>query len=101
MFPGLAQWVKDPVPWAVVYVTDSAWGSDPALLWLGCRPAAVAPMRPLAWELPYAAGVALKSKRKKAKSLAGSADCGIHPKSPGMPLDTKTEVKPKEPPNFK
>ena len=34
--------------------------SDPALLWLWQRPAATAPIRPLAWELPYAAGVALK-----------------------------------------
>ena len=38
-------------------------GSDPALLWLWCRPAAVAPIRPLAWEPPYAAGAALKSKK--------------------------------------
>ena len=37
------------------------WGSDPAWLWH--RPAAVAPIRPLAWELLYAAGVALKKKR--------------------------------------
>ena len=41
--PGLAQWVKDL-----------------ALLWLWYRPAAVAPIPPLAWELPYAAAVALK-----------------------------------------
>ena len=35
-------------------------GSNPALLWLWHRPGAVAPMRPLAWEPPYATGVALK-----------------------------------------
>ena len=35
--------------------------SDPELLWLWCEPAAVAPTRPLAWEPPYAAGVALKT----------------------------------------
>ena len=46
--PGLAQWAKDP-----------------ALLWLWCRPAAVAPIRPLAWEPPYAMGVALKQDKKK------------------------------------
>ena len=40
---------------------------DLVLLWLGCRPAAVALIRPLAWELPYAVGVALKSERKKEK----------------------------------
>ena len=34
---------------------------------LWCRPAAVAPIRPLAWEPPYAVGVALKNK---IKSLA-------------------------------
>ena len=31
------------------------------------RPAATAPTRPLAWELPYAAGAALKSKKRKEK----------------------------------
>ena len=40
-------------------------GSDLALLWLCRRLAAVAPIRPLAWEPPFAAGVALKSKKKK------------------------------------
>ena len=39
-------------------------GSDPALLWLCCRLAAVALIRPLAWELPCASGTALKSKTK-------------------------------------
>ena len=38
-------------------------GSDSALLWLWHRPAAIAPIKPLAWEPPYAAGVALKDKR--------------------------------------
>ena len=42
-------------------------GSDPALLWLWCGPAAVALFGPLAWELPYVAGVALKAKKKKKK----------------------------------
>ena len=39
-------------------------------MWLGsgiamavCRPAATAPIRPLAWEPPYASGVALKKKK--------------------------------------
>ena len=31
------------------------------------RPAAAAPMRPLAWEPPYATSVALKSKKKESK----------------------------------
>ena len=40
-------------------------GSDLALLWLWCRLAAAAPIGPLAWELVYPAGAALKKKRKK------------------------------------
>ena len=40
---------------------------DPALLWLWCRPAAVSLIRLLAWELPYAVGVALKKQKKKKK----------------------------------
>ena len=42
-------------------------GSDLALLWLWCRLAATAPIRLLAWELPYAAGVAIKKKKGKEK----------------------------------
>ena len=42
-------------------------GSGPTLLWLWCGPAAVALIRPLAWELPYAVGVALKSEKKKKR----------------------------------
>ena len=45
------------------------WGSDPTLLWLWYRPAAVVPIGPLDWELPYAAGAALFRKKKKEKSL--------------------------------
>ena len=35
-------------------------GLDPVLLWVWHRPAAVALSLPLAWELPYAAGSALR-----------------------------------------
>ena len=38
------------------------------LLWLRHRPEAAAPIRPLAWELPYATGVALGEKKKFQKS---------------------------------
>jgi len=50
-------------------------GSDPALLWLWRRLAATAPIRPLAWEPPYAAGAAQemakrqKKKKKKKKEI--------------------------------
>ena len=45
-------------------------GSDLALLRLWHRPAVTAPIRPLAWEPPYAAGAALtrqKTKKRKEK----------------------------------
>ena len=35
------------------------------LLWLWCRPAAAAPIQPLAWELPYTSGVVLKRQKEK------------------------------------
>ena len=48
-------------------------GPDPELLWLQCRPATIVAIRPLAWELAYAVGAALKKekkiKRKKNKRL--------------------------------
>ena len=48
-------------------------GSDPALLRLWHRPVATAPIRPLAWESPYAMGAALekgkKTKKKKKKNV--------------------------------
>ena len=40
-------------------------GSDLALLWLWHRLVTTAPIRPLAWEPPYAAGVALKQQQQK------------------------------------
>ena len=46
LIPGLAQWVKDP-----------------ALLWLWRRPTFAAPIQLLVWELPYAAGAAIKRKQ--------------------------------------
>ena len=45
-------------------------GSDPLLLWLWRRPVATAPIRPLAWEPPYAAGAAQEmAKRPKKKKI--------------------------------
>ena len=43
---------------------DHRRGSD---LWLWCRLAAAALIRPLAWEPPCAMGVALKSKKQEKK----------------------------------
>jgi len=42
-------------------------GSDLVLLWLWCRPAAIAPIRPLAWKPPYAADVAIIKEKEKEK----------------------------------
>ena len=48
-------------------------GSDPVLLWLWRRPAAISPIGPLAWELPYAGGVALK--RHTHTRIVETKDC--------------------------
>ena len=50
--------------------------SDPVFLWLWCRPVATAPIRPIAWEPPYAAGAAQEmakrpKKKKEKKSPRG------------------------------
>ena len=55
LIPGLDQWAGDP-------------------MWRWWRPAAVALIRPLAWELPYATHAALKAKKKKI--LHKSSHCG-------------------------
>ena len=51
--PGSAQWVKDLV---LLCGVSRRRGLDPELLWLWLwlwrRPAAAAPIGPLAWELP-------------------------------------------------
>ena len=53
-------------------------GSDPVLLWLWRSLAAIALIRPLAWEPPYAVGVALKRRKppppKKSDKIT-SAKC--------------------------
>ena len=43
-------------------------GLDPALVWLWCRPEIVALIQSLAWEPPYAVGVALKRQKKILKN---------------------------------
>ena len=54
--------------------------SDLALLWLWYRPAATAPIRPLAWEPPYAMvsgprkGKKTKKKKKKKKEFVHSIE---------------------------
>ena len=70
--PIVAQWVKNPtsicadvglIPGIAQWVKDMALCSlDP--VWLRHRLAAAAPIRLLAWELPYATGETLKRKKK-------------------------------------
>ena len=63
----LAQWVKGSSV-AVSCGIGRRRGSDPMLLWR--RPVATAPIGPLAWEPPYAAGEAQeKAKRQKKKKF--------------------------------
>jgi len=46
------------------------WVNDPALLWLWHRMAATAPIRPLAWELPYAARAAQEMAKRQKKKVS-------------------------------
>ena len=82
----VAQWLKNltrnhevvgSIPWpcsvgwgsgvAMSCGVGCRYSSDPELLWLWCRQAATALIRPLAWEPPCAAGVALEEAKKDKK----------------------------------
>ena len=57
---------------------------DPVWLWLllWCRPAGEAPIQPLAWELAYIAGVAIKSQKKEEgnhSALESGAEVRVSP----------------------
>ena len=66
----MTQWLRNPtrnhevtglIPGiAVSYGVGRRYGLDPVLLWLWCRLAATALIRPLAWEPPYATEAALE-----------------------------------------
>ena len=61
--PGLTQWVSDlALPWAMYGVGHRRVLDS---MWLWPRPAPAALIRLLAWELPYAEGMALKKKKSK------------------------------------
>ena len=49
-------------------------GSDLALLWLWRRLVAIAPIRPLVWEPPYAVGAALKRQQPIKNKIRGTLD---------------------------
>ena len=67
--PGLAQWVNDL-----------------ALLRLWCRLAATAPIRPLAWEPPYAMGAALEKTKEKTTKKEKST-CPTASKPDGLTMN--------------
>ena len=52
--------------WCELWCRSQRW-LESLLLWLWCRPAAAAPIWPLAWDLSYATDMALKRKKKKRK----------------------------------
>ena len=69
--------------------------SDLALLWLWLRPAVVAPIRPLAWEPPYATCEGLKrqkDKKKKKKRYPKAGRNQNHPNVQKVRDDFMTET---------
>ena len=67
--PALAQWVKDLALLCELWCgSQTRLGSQ--LLWLWGRPAAIALIRPLAWDPPCALGAALENTKKKKKKRA-------------------------------
>ena len=75
--PGLASGLRIPRRCRELWCRSQRWlGSR--LLWLWCRPVATVLIRPLAWEPPYAVGVALeKTKRPKKKNAEREKACNI------------------------
>ena len=72
-------------------------GSDLVLLWLQHRPVATALIQPLAWELPYTAGSALKCKKKKGQvaQVWIQPEAGKFKKTENSPLKGKKKKKKK------
>ena len=69
--PGLAQCIKGS-RLAVSFSIGHRRGSNLALLWLWCRPAAAAQIQPLARKRPYAAGADIKNKKKNVEVMMES-----------------------------
>ena len=69
-------------------------GLDPVKLWLWRRPAATPPVRPPAWEPPYASGAALeKAKRQKKKKNSLGSELRSRGKAlSGMYIELKSNI---------
>ena len=65
--------------------------SDLALLWLWCRPAATVLFQLLAWEPPYAAGMALKRKERKRGREEGKKGGWIFVLNPALKSKERKE----------
>ena len=71
----MAQWLANPTRnHKLVGSIPSLdqWVKDLALLWLWCRPAAVALIQPLAWELLYASSAVPPTTPQKGNSCYGA-----------------------------
>ena len=63
---GSVDWQR---PWGFSWIRDLPQRlKHLALLWLWCRSAAVVPVQPPAWELPYTAGSGLRNKKQEFPS---------------------------------
>jgi len=67
LIPDLTPWVKRSGI-AMSCGVGHRCSSNSALLWLWYRTEATAPIQPLAWEPPYATGVALEKRQKNLKN---------------------------------
>ena len=56
---------------------DDHWVKDPALPQATAYVSAAAPIQPLAWELPYATGTAVKRKKKNKQKKLQQEDRNI------------------------
>ena len=76
----MAQWLANLTRNNVVVScgVGHRYSSDPALLWLWRRLTATAPIRPLDWEPPYAAGAAQEIAKKKIKKK--KKECKLYEK---------------------
>ena len=70
-------------------------GLDPPLLWLWRRLAGIAPIRPLAWEPPYAVGAAQRNSKKdrKKKKIPMSSFAVIEKHNPNISTDSQNTPK--------